>query len=66
MARKNSAVPKCDMCSRVQNDFDVLTDMRKPAVVEPRRVCAASGCWEKANAEGFFSQHQREQQRDNA
>jgi hypothetical protein len=65
MARKIRAVPKCDICGRLENDFDVLTDMHKPGTVESCRVCHKSECAERANAEGFFSRHQREQQRDN-
>lgn len=41
------------------NSGEDLTDMRKPGVLEPLRICYKQGCWDDANARGFLSSAQR-------
>jgi hypothetical protein len=53
-------VPHCQICQRVQNDTYVRTEMRKPGVIEPLRICAAQGCWDEATARGYRSKYQQE------
>jgi hypothetical protein len=53
MASRRRTLPNCGVCGQVQNDHHVLTDFRKPGVLEALRVCAKSGCWEQARALGY-------------
>jgi hypothetical protein len=53
-------VPHCEICQKVQNDIYVLTEMWKPGVIEPLRVCSAQVCRDAAAARGYRSKYQQE------
>ncbi len=57
--RERHRDPECQLCHRVMNDWRDLTTMyRRPASgelgVDMLRICAARGCWEKANDRGLL------------
>jgi hypothetical protein len=56
--KHNQALWRCEICNRPMNSADDLTDMRKPGVFEPLRICAAKGCWDEAAARGYKSRYQ--------
>lgn len=50
---------RCDSCRRAMDNGRDLTDMRKPGVLEPMRICAAHRCWNMAAELGYLSGTQR-------
>jgi hypothetical protein len=60
MPRKSTKyIPRCQLCGRMMNSAEDLTDMRKPGTLGPLRICSSQGCWEQANARGYLSSAQR-------
>lgn len=57
MTPRSSCIGHCGLCPRVVSEPDLdLTDMWKPGVAQPLRICNSFDCWETAEAQGYRPQ----------
>jgi hypothetical protein len=57
VTRKSPRIERCELCSRVVSEPDLdLTNVWKPGIAQPLRICNSHDCWEEAEAQGYRPQ----------